>query len=272
MKSFVTRVISALVALAVLFSLYHFLGNDGFKIIALFAVLIGAFELIRILFKPEDSKLNRFVFYIFVLSIFLISARYPSYSAVIFAFFSICFCLISLLTQNKFEDLASLTAFQAKSIMGFLYIGLLPSFAVQIIDLPRGATWFLTLLVVVFFGDIGAYAAGLSLGKRKLMPSISPKKTIEGAIGGLITSAVAGMMMGHLLVDVPTFYLLILSLVTAVAGQFGDLFESQLKRVADLKDSGGIMPGHGGVLDRLDGVLFACPIIYLGAMIIEHQL
>lgn len=272
MKSFVTRAISAVIAISIFFAIYYFRGNDGIKVVAFLAVLVGAYELVKILFTSEDSKLNRFVFYCFIVLIFILSTQYPRHSGVIFSFFSVCFCLVSLLTQNKFHNLQALTSFQAKSVLGFLYVGLLPSFAVGILDLPNGTIWFLTLLAVVFAGDTGAYLVGMTLGKKKLMPMISPKKTVEGAIGGLFFSSVAGFSLGFYLPNVPTFHLLVLSLATAIAAQFGDLFESQLKRVADVKDSGAIMPGHGGVLDRLDGVLFASPILFFGAIILENLL
>lgn len=104
------------------------------------------------------------------------------------------------------------------------------------------------------------------------MPLISPKKTVEGAIGGLVFSMIAGLCLASYLPHVPQIHLIIVSLAAAIAGQFGDLFESQLKRVAEVKDSGGIMPGHGGILDRIDGVLFASPIIFFAAIVLEHQL
>jgi phosphatidate cytidylyltransferase len=271
MKSFLIRAVSALIAISILYGLFHFLGNDGIKLVALIAVVIGAYELVAILFNKTDSKLNRTVFYLFIVSIFLLSTQYPRYSGVILSFFSICFCLVSLLTQKKFHDLVALTSFQAKSVLGFMYVGLLPSFAVGIVDLPHGTLWFLTLLGVVFAGDTGAYLVGMMIGKKKLMPMISPKKTVEGALGGLFFSTIMGILLSYYL-NQPAPHMIVLSLAAGIAGQFGDLFESQLKRVAAVKDSGTIMPGHGGVLDRIDGVLFASPIIYFGAIVLEHLL
>ncbi len=269
MKSFVTRCLSAIVAVAILIGLYYFLGNNGLKLFTVFGVFVGGFELMKLLFKPEDSKLNRTAFYVFLVTIFLLCSLFPQFSGAIFCLFSVFFCLVSLVTHQKFEDLETLTHFQAKGMMGFLYMGLLPSFPILILDGPHGMLWFLTLLLVVFAGDIGAYAAGVNFGKRKLMPTISPKKSVEGSIGGLISSAAMGYVMSYFLPHVPVIYIILLSIVTAIAGQLGDLFESQLKRVAGVKDSGHIMPGHGGVLDRIDGVLFACPVIYLGSILLE---
>src|SRR5690606_14109161 len=192
MKSFVIRALSALLAIALFIGLYTYTGNFGLKIANSLLVILASVELLKILFKPDDSKLNRSVFLIFMISIFLVSTNLPQYGAVIFSFFSIAFCLVSLLTQKKFQDLTALTSFQAKSIMGFLYLGLLPAFAVGILDLPNGEFWYLALLAIVFCGDVGAYLMGMSLGKNKLMPLISPKKTREGAFGGLVASVLAG--------------------------------------------------------------------------------
>lgn len=270
MNSLATRVLSALGALVAVYALWHFLGPLGFKVLCSVAVFVGGLELIRILFRPGDN-LHRGTFYFFILCIYALSSLHPARAAIVFAFFSICFCLISLLSQKKFDDLNALTSFQARSVMGFFYIGLIPSFAVQILDLPQGTLWFLTLLSVVFAGDIGAYAAGLTLGRRKLMPQISPKKTVEGAVGGLLASVLAGAVLsrwlGHSIVEVA-----VLAAVAGLIAQFGDLFESQLKRAADVKDSGRIMPGHGGILDRVDGVLFASPVILFGAILLENRL
>lgn len=270
MKSFVTRVLSALVAVAILIGLYYFLGNNGLKLFTVFGVFVGGFELMKLLFKPEDSKLNRTAFYVFLVTIFFLSSLYPHLSGSIFCLFSVFFCLISLVTHYKFEDLETLTHFQAKGMMGFLYMGLLPSFPILILNGPHGIIWFLMLLLVVFAGDIGAYATGVNFGRRKLMPTISPKKSLEGSVGGLISSSAMGFVISYFLPHIPVLYMVLLSLLTAVAGQLGDLFESQLKRVAGVKDSGQIMPGHGGVLDRIDGVLFACPVIYLGSILLEN--
>lgn len=268
--NFIPRVLSAAVALAIFIGVFLMWNVHGLKALIFLAVFIGAWELVKILFRPDDSRLNRVTFYFFLICIFTLSTLHPSHSGLIFSFFSICFCLVSLMTQKKFESLEALTSFQAKSILGFFYVGLLPVFALRLIELPYGILWFFTLLAVVFAGDIGAYLTGMMWGRRKLMPLVSPKKTVEGAAGGLTASVLAGALMAQRL-EQPTLYLVLLSAAAAVAAQFGDLFESQLKRVADVKDSGRIMPGHGGILDRIDGVLFASPILLFGALLLENR-
>lgn len=269
MSSLLTRTVSALIAVLVIFLIYYFFDVLGLKLLSAVVAFLAAFELTGILFPPNSSKFNRFLFYSFLVLIFLLSTLFPQHAAVIFSFFAICFCLMNLLMLYKFENLSALTTFQGKSILGFFYMGLLPSFALRILDLPHGLIWFLTLLIVVFAGDIGGYCFGRLMGKTPLMPLISPKKTVEGAIGGLSFSLVAAGICSIKLPHVPFIPLLVLSLSASVVAQFGDLFESLLKRVADVKDSGTIMPGHGGILDRIDGVLFASPVMMFGALIFE---
>jgi phosphatidate cytidylyltransferase len=143
--------------------------------------------------------------------------------------------------------------------------------AYRILEIPHGKVWFLTMLLIVFAGDTFAYLTGMMWGNKKILPKISPKKTIVGSIGGLVGSGVAGALSGlYFLTHVPLWGLILVSLLTGIVAQLGDLFESMLKRVANRKDSGSLMPGHGGVLDRLDGVLFGTPILLAGALLLEN--
>lgn len=133
---------------------------------------------------------------------------------------------------------------------------------VVIRDQPGGATWVLWLLLLIWSADIGAYFAGHRFGHRRLAPRVSPGKTWEGAAGGALASlAVAGTMLLPLGAMGPLWVPVILLLV--VVSVFGDLFESVLKRQRGVKDSGTLLPGHGGVLDRIDSVLAALPVFAL---------
>jgi len=269
MNSFLTRFFSAAVAVLLILVSYYFLSSTGLKLIIFLAVVIGSLELNTVLFQNTKSKSTKSLFFVFNVLIFLLSCWRPIYSGLVFAFFFVCFCVYSITVNRKFNDLNQLASYQAKAALGFFYVGLLPSFAENILDLPHGLWWFISLLSIVFAGDIGAYIIGLTLGRRKIMPEISPKKTVEGSLGGLMFSMLAGLSCSLLFPHIESWKFLMLSLATGVIGQFGDYFESLLKRVAHVKDSGGLMPGHGGVLDRIDGVLFACPIFLLGAIVLE---
>ncbi len=151
----------------------------------------------------------------------------------------------------------------ARQIQGVVYIPLLLSLVVLLRATAEGATWIFLLCSVVFAGDTAALYAGSLWGRHKLCPSISPGKTIEGALGGLTANLVVGAAGKALfLPGVEWGSCLLFALGAGLAGQAGDLFESELKRAAGVKDSGRLLPGHGGVLDRIDALLFAAPVAY----------
>jgi phosphatidate cytidylyltransferase len=125
---------------------------------------------------------------------------------------------------------------------------------------PFGWQVLLFMFVTIWGNDTGAYFIGSLLGKTPLAPKISPKKTVEGALGGLVVGVLAGVGFG-LVFRLP-LSILVLSLLIGIVGQIGDLFESLLKRGAGVKDSGWILPGHGGVLDRFDSAMLSLPLVY----------
>jgi phosphatidate cytidylyltransferase len=129
-----------------------------------------------------------------------------------------------------------------------------------LIAMPRELV--LVLFAVVWTGDAAAYYGGRALGRHLLAPRVSPKKTIEGAAAGLIGSIAAGAAGGLWILGEPWLHFAAVSAAAALAGQLGDLAESALKRSAGVKDSSSILPGHGGILDRLDSLLFAAPVFY----------
>jgi phosphatidate cytidylyltransferase len=126
--------------------------------------------------------------------------------------------------------------------------------------LRSGTAWALTLLLVVWGYDSGAYLTGRWLGRRRLIDHISPAKTVEGLLGGLVASTLAAGI-GSWLIGLPAWHPLVIGPLVGLAAQAGDLAESMLKRAADRKDSGGLIPGHGGMLDRVDSFLFAAPVL-----------
>ncbi len=122
----------------------------------------------------------------------------------------------------------------------------------------HGGAWVLMAMFAAFMSDTGAYFAGRAFGRHKLYPLLSPKKTVEGALGGLLTVAVSAFVLHRLLLaeHAPMLDVVLVSVIAAALGQAGDLFESLLKRSTGVKDSGSIMPGHGGLLDRSDALMF----------------
>jgi phosphatidate cytidylyltransferase len=155
--------------------------------------------------------------------------------------------------------------------LGFLGFGL-PYFAVplaSICRLQRADPWLvLLLLAIVWLGDTAAFYVGRSFGRHKMAPTISPKKSWEGAAAGFVTGVLAAAAWGVLRLGRLEPALLLLAAATAAAAQVGDLVESMLKRGVGIKDSGHVLPGHGGVLDRCDALLFAAPVMQLGTWLL----
>jgi len=121
----------------------------------------------------------------------------------------------------------------------------------------------LTLIILIWVNDSFAFFVGKNLGKRKLFESVSPKKTVEGFFGGVLFSLIAAFILSYFCDFLSLTNLIVISLIASILGTAGDLVESKFKRQANTKDSGTIMPGHGGILDRLDSLLFVAPFVYL---------
>ena len=150
-----------------------------------------------------------------------------------------------------------------KVILGVMYVPLLMSHFILIRQEPEGIRWIFFILVLAFSGDIAAYYVGRGIGRRKLLPEVSPGKTVEGTIGLFAGSIIGCILFRQLFFPIlPLLHTVILGLVGSVAGQLGDLCESALKRTAGVKDSGTLLPGHGGILDRLDCLMFITPFVY----------
>ncbi|MFQ5904048.1 MAG: phosphatidate cytidylyltransferase [Candidatus Binatia bacterium] len=148
------------------------------------------------------------------------------------------------------------------TLLGILYIGYLVPHMVLLYQSPNGREWVFFTLLVIMAGDTAAYFVGTFLGKKKLFPEISPAKTVEGALGSIGASVLAGVFGGKfLLSSIPWLEMLLLSVVLSILGQAGDLFESWIKRVFSVKDSGTLLPGHGGLLDRMDSLIF--PFVFI---------
>lgn len=148
-------------------------------------------------------------------------------------------------------------------LLGVVYVGFLLPHILWLRETPHGRAWVFFLLLVVMLGDSAAYGVGRMWGKRKLIPHISPGKTIEGSVGacvGNLAAAVGSWLW--LLPERPFGELLLLALGIGGVGQVGDLFESAIKRACGAKDSGHLFPGHGGVLDRVDSLLFPSAMLY----------
>ena len=151
----------------------------------------------------------------------------------------------------------------AANLFGAVYIGFMFAYILllRFISSENGLFYLIFTTFVTWANDTAAYFIGVKFGKHKLSPRISPKKTVEGSFGGLAGGVVTAFFLATLFQE-PLFFFGILGAIVVIAGQFGDLIESIIKRNAGVKDSGSFLPGHGGVLDRFDSLLLSAPVVY----------
>ncbi|MFZ2446430.1 MAG: phosphatidate cytidylyltransferase [Syntrophobacteraceae bacterium] len=176
-------------------------------------------------------------------------------------FFSV-FCAFFLMMLSSPRDPDEISRI-ARLALAWLYVPYMLSYVLLIGTVPGGRFWVILVLGVIVAGDAGAYHTGVILGRHKLFELVSPKKTIEGSAGGLLASVVMGYILGALFSrETGLGQILVFSFFIAITGQIGDLIESMIKRNCGKKDSSGLLPGHGGVLDRLDSLLFSFPLMW----------
>lgn len=163
---------------------------------------------------------------------------------------------VILLLQNKDKQMNNWSSL----LLTLIYI-VVPFSMIHLLSTvnPYSPLLGIGLFIIIWTNDTGAYCVGMTLGKHKLFPRVSPKKSWEGAIGGIFASVGVGAIFAHY-TDLSLWFWLMFAFFISIASILGDLFESMLKRQLEIKDSGTILPGHGGILDRLDSALFAIPI------------
>jgi phosphatidate cytidylyltransferase len=184
-------------------------------------------------------------------------------TAVVSPFLVLLLLLLAILFLGIPQDLSSTISHMAMILFGILYIGFLLSYVSLIRNMVDGKKWVLFLVITVWSGDIFAFLSGSLLGRHKLYPKISPNKTYEGLAGAIIGSIVVALAFALLFMPkLEMGFCLLLAIGLAVLGQLGDFTESMLKRSAQVKDSGSLIPGHGGMLDRLDSFLFSAPFLH----------
>jgi phosphatidate cytidylyltransferase len=236
----------------------------------LFGIFVGIFSVItlweyyRIVYLDHDKGGKGFIlFFAYITAIGIIWAAYTNKFEVIVWLLLFNLIISGAASLWLFRSDPSAPVILSKQVFGIVYIPLFLSFLILIRNGADGINWVFLLIVIVFLGDSGAYFAGSVFGRHKLSPAISPGKTIEGSITGLATSIVAGVIVKLLFsLDLSWGIGILFFLVIGIFAQVGDLFESEFKRYANIKDSGEVLPGHGGFLDRLDALMFVAPIAY----------
>ncbi|MCB0356866.1 MAG: phosphatidate cytidylyltransferase [Bdellovibrionales bacterium] len=268
------RVFSATIAIIALFAIYNYFANRGIFYVCTVASLIAIIEYNQLAFNDVPNKwIKHFLFPVLGALLLFISLYSPQKSTEFWAFLLCFYLCIYIWAFSNVKTNEWLFLSLTKGAIGFFYTVLLPIMALKTLDLHYGNIWFLLLLTIVLCGDTFAYFGGLKFGRRKLSPQLSPQKTLEGSLFGFIGSLVAVVIIWYLhFSDLNLLWFIFLGITAGLFAQTGDFFESLIKRIANVKDSGRIMPGHGGILDRIDGVLFASPIVYLFAFNAEKFL
>ena len=238
----------------------------------LFAVLVSIVavsamrEYLRIIFGNDEGPISSTIKSIsYIVSMTLIISACLGSLEILFLIITMNLLALSIFVLYRFAGNNTIFDSIAKQVLGVVYIPVSLSLLIFIKELDGGTFWIIWLLIVIFANDTGAFYTGTFFGKRRFSPNISPNKTIEGSLGGAASAMAVGFIFCQIFFhDLSLSFLTIpASFMLAVAGQIGDLFESAMKRSSSIKDSGRILPGHGGMLDRIDGLLLAIPVLYV---------
>ena len=260
------RVLSAAVFVPLVL-VFAYLGGIFSDIFFLIALLVGAYELCRLLrgmgyFVSEPLIIGS------VAALLIMRMIFPNfeYSDAILVFLIVATAILSLLRYEHGDVQASLTF--ALHLASTLYLGWMGGYFVSLAHLPQGNWWLMITMVIIWFADMGAYFIGRRFGRHKITPRLSPSKSWEGYLGGIAFGIFSGVVLNLLLNATGWFtklsmvYAILLAILISAITIFGDVFISMLKRVAGLKDSGHLIPGHGGMLDRFDTWIWAVTIAF----------
>jgi len=259
-KEIITRSITGTaLVLAILFAIIS--GGLYFSAFFLLIAVLGSFEYFRML-KGSTSNPQIIVGTLFTaLTFILLSLAAQNYIQYKYLFIIVLmwfFIPIRELYRKQENPIANI----ATTLFGIIYLGVTLGL-IQFMFLPQGTPhpyiWVLAMFVILWTSDTFAYLSGIRFGKHRLFERISPKKSWEGFFGGLAASLVAGYLFSLFFIEFQLWQWLAYALIISVAGVFGDLVQSLFKRSLGIKDTGTILPGHGGILDRFDAVFFAVP-------------
>ncbi|MFC1593015.1 phosphatidate cytidylyltransferase, partial [Candidatus Omnitrophota bacterium] len=247
------------------------LGEPWFTVLVAIWGVLAAFEFYRLVTTSEVSPLTCFGL---IWTLFFIISRNSDLLSILNPYFDLHLLTPLLLTSAVLLSLIWLLhqplrqgvfTGWAWTIAGILYLGWLLSYLVALIGLDSGRDWVFFALFTTFASDTAAFFTGRALGKHRLAPHISPGKTWEGAVAGVIGAIIVSLLFTlNTPLNLPLLYwqAILLGLLVSVFGQLGDLVESMFKRNVGVKESGKLVPGHGGILDRTDSIVFTCVVVY----------
>jgi len=261
------RIIVALIFVPLIFIVLYFL--PAYVLTAAMSLIcaVAAYELLHAIGGKQNERVR--IYAVFAAVLIPIGVYFELTYIVFPAVFLVLMSLMFVEAIKSFKTIRKITFAQ---IMITLFAGtvipLMLSSLISLKQMPAGHLLVLLPIISAFLTDAGAYFTGMAIGKKKAFPLVSPKKTVEGCIGGLVVGTLAVILYGVIIVfstmnEVIFWSLLIIGIVGSALSQLGDLAFSLVKREYDLKDYGKLIPGHGGMLDRFDSMIFAAPGIYL---------
>jgi phosphatidate cytidylyltransferase len=260
MTSHLKRWLTAIIAVPLLFAIIFFGSDSLFSAVIIGVILLGVYEYHHIVFgagHPWEKAEGMVIGLLIPLVTYLGNMQWLM-AVLSFSVLLVFFMYLLRIKEDRFDILPV-----GKLILGFMYVPLMMSYFILIRRLDQGVLWIFFLLVLAFSGDVTAYYVGKNFGKKKLLPLVSPNKTVEGTIG-LIVGSTAGCILFQQIFfpALAVWHAAALGFFGSILGQLGDLCESAMKRASGVKDSGVILPGHGGILDRLDCLIFIAPFLY----------
>jgi|YelNatPaOPRAMG01_1025707.scaffolds.fasta_scaffold90625_2 phosphatidate cytidylyltransferase len=261
MSSLAKRWITGLVLVSILLVVILFGSAAVFAVVVALFVAGGVWEYNHIVFG-DAFKMEKAEGLISAVVICFVAFRGDQRLMMCWLAFAVMAAFILFIWRARATSAFDLSVVM-KVVFGMMYLPFMMAHFIYLRQTPEGIVWILFVLVLAFAGDIAALYVGKYFGKRKLIPTISPGKTVEGMIGLITGSVLACLIFAHFfLPKVPLTQIAVAAFVGCIIGQLGDLCESAVKRFYGLKDSSALLPGHGGLLDRLDCLVFIAPFVY----------
>ncbi|MBN2283207.1 MAG: phosphatidate cytidylyltransferase [Deltaproteobacteria bacterium] len=260
MDSHLKRWLTGIIVVPIIVAIIVFFGVPGITILIGAVILLGIYEYNAMFLGPDHSWEKT--------ELYIIGGAIPlsaclggfafMYGTATFGLL-IVFALFLARIGQRPPDFSA----QMKVVFGYMYISLMMSFLVLIRQWPDGILWVIFIVSMTFSSDISAFYAGKNWGRRKLFPEVSAKKTVEGALGSVVGTILCVLIFKVFFFEQVSFLSAVyLGFMAGILGQVGDLCASSLKRISMIKDSGSLLPGHGGILDRLDSFIFIVPFVY----------